>query len=172
MPIIMFLRGAMGAGKSTTLRLLEMNLCDAAVLIEVDEIKDDFGHLNGTFRTKAIFEKTGELARDAFSNGIHAIVVEPLCDQQHINWVLGKAGISDQSNVPSVWLECSLEIAVRRKPKFPRSEVVAQHSRYPNRVRLLGELVIDTDATDAQVVAERVLMHFRKHMTLELGPEF
>jgi len=68
------------------------------------------------------------------------------------------------SQVPSVWLDCTLKTALQRKRrKFSEAIIKSQHQRYATRYKLVGEVVIETDELSAPDVAQQVLRHVRHH---------
>jgi predicted kinase len=161
---LLLLRGAMGAGKSTVAGLLR-ELLPETVFIEVDDIKLTIHGAPSKCDPETVFREAGVQAKNAMDAGNDAIVIEPLCTREHIRFVLNEAGIpDDMSQVPSVWLDCTLKTALQRKRrKFSDAIIKSQHQRYATRYKLVGEVVIETDELSAPDVAQQVLRHVRHH---------
>ena len=157
MPHLLLLRGAMGAGKSAVAKVLEGS--PGVAIIEIDEIKLKKYGTTERCDPPIDFREAGAEARRAMGAGNDAIVIEPLCDRQHIDFVLAGAGLSaDMSNVLSVWLQCTLATALSRKGQPYRPTVIEhEHRRYAARCKLKNEVVIPTDETPVDQVARQVL---------------
>ena len=160
---LMFLRGAMGAGKSTVAKVLR-ELMPEVVFIEVDDIKVMIHGSLEKCQPEKVFREAGAQARKAMDAGKDVVVIEPLCTREHISLVLSEAGASEAfPNIPSVWLDCTLRTALMRKGRdFPENVIKRQHNRYATRHMLINELVIKTDEVSPSDVAQQACQHFRR----------
>ena len=156
MPHLLLLRGAMGAGKSAVAKVLEG--WPGIAIIEIDEIKLKKYGTTERCDPPIDFREAGAEARRAMDAGNDAIVIEPLCERQHLDFVLAGAGLfADMSNVLSVWLQCALATALSRKGQHDPAVIEGQHRRYATRHKLRNEVVIPTDETPIDQVARQVL---------------
>lgn len=157
MAVLVLLRGAMGAGKTTVGNLLQGLLPDAH-FVEVDDIKCELQGGAGKCNPAQDFTEAGRRARMKLDGGQHVVVIEPLCERKHVNYVLRAAGVMEGSpNLVAVWLDCTKETALQRKrPAFTAAVIEQQHGRYRNRCVLPHELVISTDDVSAESVADTV----------------
>src|SRR4051812_11995279 len=131
MPKLLLLRGAMGAGKSSVAKRLKRRRCTITV-VEVDPIKKSlYGTAARCEDPAIVFSEAGRLAAEALVSGRDAVVVEPLCDHEHVESVLRGAGLPLESpDVIFVWLDCTLPKAIERKQgKAAREVVEQQHAR-------------------------------------------
>ena len=153
---LLLLRGAMGAGKtSTAAKLRERS--PQLVIIEIDDIKIRKYGTTEKCDPAVDFKEAGAQAKVAMESGKDVVVIEPLCEQQDIDFVLDGAALSKESlHIASVWLHCSLEIAIVRKGQSHETSVIeSQHRRYASRVRLKNEVIIHTDTISVdEVVAQ------------------
>ncbi len=155
---LLLLRGAMGAGKSATAAKLREHL-PKTVVIEIDDIKLQNNGTTEKCKPDIDFTEAGAQARKAMDAGNNVIVIEPLCEQRHVQYVLQGADLLDEpSNVSSIWLHCSLETAIKRKQQAFRASVIrSQHQRYADRFQLNGENIICTDHLSVDEVAKQVI---------------
>lgn len=162
---LLLLRGAMGAGKSTVAVAMR-ELMPEAAFIEIDDIKVEIHGTPTKCGPEKVFREAGMRARKAIESGSDAIVIEPLCIQEHIRLVLDAAGVSgDTSHVPSVWLHCTLKTARERKGDQFHDDIIRhQHARYATRYKIDGEAVIETDGLSKTEVAQQVWQHFHQHL--------
>ena len=157
MGILLLLRGAVGAGKSATAGHI-ISLDKSVKVIEVDDIKNDKYGATTRCVPQTDFPEAGHRAKAALRSGHHAVIVEPLCEQEHVCLVLKAAGLDLSSDcIRSVWLSCKLETSLKRKSTTLAEDIVRQqHERYAARFIIPHELVIDTDAVTAEAVAKIV----------------
>jgi len=155
---LLILRGAMGAGKSDVTKELRQRR-PALKVIEIDDLKRAKYGTTEKCNPPVDFPEAGRLAKADLDDGCHTVVVEPLCEVEHLQFVLNATGRSENSpDVSIVWLDCSLETAIARKgAAYPRSVIEGQHRRYAGRYRPKGEVVIATDRVSVCEVAEAVL---------------
>ena len=161
---LLLLRGAMGAGKTSVAARLLLR-APQLVIIEIDNFKIQKYGTTEKCNPAVDFKEAGALAKAAVDSGKDVVVIEPLCEQQHIDFVLDGAGLSkESSHIASVWLHCSPEIAIARKGQSHKLSVIQeQHQRYSTRVRLKNEVIIDTDTSSVDDVAYQVLQCLRQH---------
>jgi hypothetical protein len=152
---LLILRGAIGSGKTSAGAELLRRRPSLAV-IEVDELKRYRYGTTGTCVPHLEFPEAGRLTRDALDAGRHAILIEPLCDEEHVRLVLAAAAREEGSkDVSFAWLECTIDTALARTASlFAPDVVAAQFARYATRHRPRGERVIATDRLSVAQVAD------------------
>ena len=170
MPSLLLLRGAMGAGKSSVALTLQTYI-DKLIVIEIDAIKKEKYGTTEICNPKIDFEEAGIQAKKALKNGYHVIVVETLCEKQHVEYLLNGAGLLDgiyDTSLSFAWLGCSVKTALRRnKTRFYPQTVKHQHRRYTTCIRYENELVIRTDRLSITDVSHLVLKHFIKENDMQ-----
>jgi hypothetical protein len=164
MPLLVLLRGTMGAGKTAVARGVAA-LGTTVAVIEIDEIKCRKYGTTARCCPESDFPEAGCEAKKEMDRGYNAIVVEPLCEQSHVELVLRAAGVNISSpNVIYIWLECALDTAFQRKDRqFSQDEIIQQYNRYPSRYRHPREFVINTDQRYVEEVAQQVLALLERH---------
>ena len=155
---LIVLRGITGAGKSTVGRSLAGH---GFSVLELDDVKME---KYGT-RTKCIpaedFPSFGRQVRSHLEAGRDVVAVEAFVDLEHIDWFLRNAGKQLQDpDVSVVWLECSVQCSVERKPGALRERTVRwQHSRIPGRYQVPAELCLHTDTMPVPDIVGAILAH-------------
>lgn len=157
---LLFLRGTMGSGKSSVAASLQKSIANSLVL-EVDHMKETpVGGDAPACDPSTLFPAVGRAAASSFSNEKSlTVIVEPLVEQSHIQWILDPFHTQPvRPQIRFVWLECSMETAVKRKcPPFARSVIEVQYSRYESRFVPRRELIVNTDAIAIPAVVKKVV---------------
>jgi predicted kinase len=150
---LVFLRGTIGAGKTTIAKMLQKERNDLFI-IEIDEIKQKHGTIENC-NPCVVFPEAGKKANEAFIAGKIVIIVEPLVTKDHFQFVLDQ--IAFKKSFISIWLECDLATAISRKKHLSENIIKEQFKRYKNRFQPSGELSIDTYRLSQDEVKNTIL---------------
>ena len=157
-PILVFLRGAVGAGKTSVARLIP-ELCNDVRTIDVDELKI---HRYGTSEKCCPyrdFPAAGAQAREFLDSGFHTFIIEAFAEKLYIDLCINETGrkLSDRS-VFTVWLSCGLPTSLERKGgELSERTIRYQHARYAGRFRPKQEIEVVTDHLKVDRVARALV---------------
>jgi hypothetical protein len=152
------LRGAIGSGKSSVAARIKA-LTPSVDIIEVDDVKRRKYGTSTRCNPPIDFPEAGRQAKLSLIAGRDAIVVEPLCEREHVLWVVGGAGLEmGSADLRAVWLDCDLKTSLERKADgLPAAVIRQQHDRYASRFKIPGECVISSVAVPVNMVADAVI---------------
>ena len=158
---LLIIRGKIGSGKSTLASSLAGQIHPSRIF-EIDNLKiEKYGT---TERCVPIidFKSVGHQVKTTLDQGVHAIVVEPLYRKKHFHYFLEAVGVrEDAKNLSIIWLNCSLETALKRKGhQHNKLTIFLQFLTYIFRYRPDNEEVFDMESIPCEKLTKDLVPRF------------
>jgi cytidylate kinase len=151
---LVILRGAPGAGKTK----VGSRFADRYgwEFVEVDGVKRE-RHGTALVSNLQDFSEAGRRAKEALDAGTRVVAEEFFNQKSCLDHFLEPIGFNTESpQLVAIWLDCDVEIAVRRKTDLDEQIVRVAHSVAARRHPLPREIVLDTTSATVEQIVDRV----------------
>lgn len=173
-PILVILRGVIGAGKTSVARAIQCLRHDVKI-VDVDDSKVRYYGTTEKCNPRRDFPEAGRQARGYLEDGFHTFIIEAFAEKTFVDLSVNETGRNlGDANVVTVWLSCELKTSLQRKgDTVSESMIRHQHARYSGRYRPQGEIVVHTDSLTLDDVAQELLCALglnKNYLSLQGGP--